>query len=309
MSSSLQHAVGAFIDAHNGGDGLIATAIGGLVLMRASSAEPTNRLPNHMIYRPALCVVVQGAKQVMFGDHVLEFGEMQAIVVSLDLPAFGTVAKASPQKPYLAIALDFDVAILREVMDELQSPPKPAAEGGLGVYIQNIDGPLADCMLRLVRLLDTPHAIPVLYPAIMREIYFWLLTGANAADICKLGLPDSHTQRIAQAIRVLRENFVRPMRIAQLAAAARMSASSFHQHFKMLTSMTPLQYQKQLRLLEARRLLVADGSNVASAAHRVGYESASQFSREYARMFGVPPKRDATELKSELKYELSGAPA
>jgi transcriptional regulator GlxA family with amidase domain len=153
-------------------------------------------------------------------------------------------------------------------------------------------------MQRLMRVLDTPKAIPVLYPAIMREICFWLLTGAHGGEVRKLGLPDSHTRRITDAIYLLRDNFARPIRVEELAAAARMSLSSFHQHFKTLTSMTPLQYQKQLRLLEARRLMTADGANVSSAAYRVGYESASQFSREYSRMFGAAPKRDAMELRA-----------
>jgi transcriptional regulator GlxA family with amidase domain len=146
-------------------------------------------------------------------------------------------------------------------------------------------------------MLGTPDAIPILYPSVMREICFWLLTGPNGGEVCKLALPTRHTRRMAEAIYFLRKNFVRPVRIEELAAAARMSPSSFHQHFKMLTSMTPLQYQKHLRLLEARRLMVAGGTSVTDTAYQVGYESASQFSREYARMFGLPPKRDATELK------------
>jgi transcriptional regulator GlxA family with amidase domain len=133
--------------------------------------------------------------------------------------------------------------------------------------------------------------------SVMREICVWLLTGSNAGEVCKLALPSPHTQRVAEAIYVLRKDFVRPVRIEQLAAAARMSPSSLHQHFKMLTAMTPLQYQKHLRLLEAGRLMVAGGTNVTGTAYQVAYESASQFSRKYARMFGLPPKRDATELK------------
>jgi transcriptional regulator GlxA family with amidase domain len=161
-----------------------------------------------------------------------------------------------------------------------------------------MSAPLTDCMLRLVRLLDLPQAVPVLFPAIMREICFWLLTGENGGEVCKLALPDSHTRRIASAIYLLRDNFTRAIRVRELADAARMSVSSFHEHFKALTSMTPLQYQKQLRLLEARRLLLAGGLSVSGAAYRVGYESASQFSREYSRMFGGAPRLDIAEAKS-----------
>jgi AraC-like DNA-binding protein len=151
--------------------------------------------------------------------------------------------------------------------------------------------------VRLVRLLATPKAIPVLYPAIMREISFWLLTGKNCGEVARVVLPNSRTRRLAEAIQILRDDYVRPIRIDELASVAHMSPSSFHQHFRTLTSMTPLQYQKQLRLLAARRLMTASGINVAAAAYQVGYESASQFSREYARMFGMPPKRDVIEWK------------
>jgi AraC-like DNA-binding protein len=240
---------------------------------------------------------VQGAKQVTFGDDVFDYSEMQALVVSVELPAFSRVTRASRKEPFLGIALEFDIGVMRNVMEELEALPKPNPDVGLGVFVDDLNGPLADCLLRLVQMLSTPKAIPILYPLVMREICFWLLTGPNGGEVCKLALPSSHTRRVAKAIYLLRENFVRPVRIEQLAAAARMSPSSFHQHFKMLTSMTPLQYQKHLRLLEARRLMVTDGTNVTSAAYQVGYESASQFSREYVRLFGVPPKRDATELK------------
>ena len=297
MSSALRNAVSAHITSTHNQDGLFPTVIDGLAVMKASG----NVLPNHMIYRPALCIVVQGSKQVTFGDRTLELGEMQAMVVSLELPAFGVITKATPQRPYLALALELDIAVIQDVLVELDPQPRPNTEAGLSIFVQDVDGPLADCVHRLIRLLDTPKAIPVLSPAIKREICFWLLSGPNAAEVCKLAVADSHTRRIAAAIHILRDNFVRPIRVEELADAARMSPSSFHQHFKTLTSMTPLQYQKQLRLIEARRLLMNDGSHVAGAAHRVGYESPSQFSREYARMFGAPPKRDAIATKGESR--------
>jgi AraC-like DNA-binding protein len=293
MSSALKEALTRYIDANGGGDGVFYTAIDRLALIRTSREE----MPNHMIYRPALCVVAQGAEQVMFGDDVFDYGEMQALVVGVELPAFTRVTRACQEEPFLGIALEFDIGAMRLVMEELDAPPKPKLDIGLGVFVDDLNGPLADCVLRLIQMLGTPDAIPILYPSVMREICFWLLTGPNGGEVCKLALPTRHTRRVAEAIYVLRKNFVRPVRIDQLAAAARMSPSSFHQHFKMFTSMTPLQYQKHLRLLEARRLMVAGGTNVTDTAYQVGYESASQFSREYARMFGLPPKRDATELK------------
>jgi AraC-like DNA-binding protein len=294
MSSTLKDAVTRYIDANGGDDGLYHTAIDGLVLIRSSHEE----MPNHMIYRPALCIVVQGAKQVVFGDEVFDYAERQILVVSVELPAFARVTRASQQEPFLMIGLEFDIGAMRDVMEELETPPKPNPDVGLGVFVGELNDPLADCLLRLIRMLGTPKAIPILYPSVMREICFWLLTGPNGGEICKIALPSSHTRRVAEAIYILREHFVRPVRIKQLAAAARMSQSSFCQHFKALTSMTPIQYQKHLRLLEARRLMVTDGTNVTDAAYQVGYESASQFSREYARFFGLPPKRDATDLKA-----------
>ncbi|MGP8233667.1 MAG: AraC family transcriptional regulator N-terminal domain-containing protein [Methylovirgula sp.] len=294
MSNPLKEAIEDYIAAHGGGDGAYPTEIGALTLM----CSTTEALPNPMIYRPALCVIVQGAKQILFGERLFDYAAMQCLVISLTLPAFGRVARASPEKPLLALNLDFDLGILQEVMVALERPPVASTGADFGVFVGNLDAPLADCLLRLVRLLATPPTIRVLYPAIMREIYYWLLTGPHGGDVCKLALPNSHTQRVARAIHLLREHYTSAIRVEDLAAAAGMSASSFHEHFKALTSMTPLQYQKQLRLLEARRLLVADGANVAHAAYRVGYESASQFSREYARMFGQPPKRDAMELKA-----------
>ena len=295
MPSALANALTRYIDAHGGGEGVFATAIDGLALLRKIGSL----LPSHAIYRPCLCVVVQGAKQVTLGDKTLSYDELQCLIISIDLPAIGRVTRASAAEPYLAIALEFDVQVMREVMEELDTPPRPNDGVGAAIFVDTMVPALTDCMLRLMRMLETPQAIPVLYPAIMREICFWLLTGANGGEVCKLALPNSHTRRIADAIRLLRDNFARPVRVEELAEVARMSESSFHQHFKTLTSMTPLQYQKQLRLLEARRLMTADGANVSAAAYRVGYESASQFSREYSRMFGAAPKRDAMEWKAE----------
>jgi AraC-like DNA-binding protein len=215
------------------------------------------------------------------------------------MPAFGQVIEASVERPMIALTLELDVTILREVLEAIETPPKPSGEGGPGVFVQHFGVELQDCILRLMRMLNTPKSIPILRQAILREISFWLLSGENGSEVCKLALPGSQTRRVADAIHLLRDNFTAPVRVEQLAAAARMSPSSFHQHFKMLTSMSPLQYQKQLRLLEARRLMVADGINAANAAYQVGYESASQFSREYSRMFGTPPKKDAQEHRAQ----------
>jgi AraC-like DNA-binding protein len=292
LSSPLARALSQYIDAHGGGEGILATPVDGLTFFRATDTIS----PSHTLYKPCLCVVAQGAKQVSFGKEVLHYDEQQCLIVSIDLPVVGRVTRASAAVPYLAMAVELDVQIMRAVMAELDNPPTPGDRVTSGMFVETLAEPLSDCFLRLVRMLEAPGAT-VLYPAIMREICFWLLTGKHGAEVCKLTLPGSHTLRIAEAINLLRDNFSRSIRVNELAQAAGMSASSFHEHFKALTSMTPLQYQKQLRLLEARRLILADGINVSSAAYQVGYESPSQFSREYSRMFGAAPKRDAMELK------------
>jgi AraC-like DNA-binding protein len=293
MPSLLRDAVQAYTERRPGTDTFWSTPLDPLMLMRAEG--PT--APRHALYRPALCLNVQGAKQVMLGEAIHDYGEGQFLVVSLDLPLLGRVTQAAPCLPFLGMALEFDVNVLRDIGDQLEL--EPATEEASSVFVADLDPPLADCLLRLVRLLETPPAIPILYPAIQRELYYHLLTGPHGRAIRRIALPDCHTRRIGRAIRLLHERFASAIRIEALAEVAAMSPSSFHQHFKSATTMTPLQYQKQLRLLEARRLMVAEAANAMSAAYRVGYESASQFSRDYARMFGTPPRRDTVGLRAQ----------
>ncbi|PTR34173.1 helix-turn-helix protein [Luteibacter sp. OK325] len=269
------------------------TDVPGLVLLRSDHEKP----PAHLIFKPALCIVVQGAKWAVFGDRHLDYRAGQALIVSVETPALGRVVEASPTEPFLGIIIEFDLAIMREVADALGTPA-PGGEGpGFGVFVTDFDGPLADCTVRLVRLLDTPQAIALLQPAIMREIAYWLLSGPHRAEVARMVLANTHAHRVITAIHRLRDRFAEPVRIDDLAAGAQMSTSAFHRQFRRLTAMTPLQYQKQLRLLEARRLMVGEAASAETAAFAVGYESASQFSREYSRMFGLPPRRDAKLLQ------------
>ena len=224
-------------------------------------------------------------------------GAGQALVVSVEMPAFGRVAQASPTEPYLGVIIEFDPAVMREVAEGLDAPPS-GKDLGPGALVTDLNGQLIDCTLRTIRLLETPKAIPVLYPAIMREICYWLLTGPHGGEVMRMTLANSHAQRVVKAIHTLRDRFAEPIRIDELASIAKMSPSAFHRQFKAITAMTPLQYQKQLRLLEARRLIVAEAANVETAAFQVGYESPSQFSREYSRMFGAPPRRDVVALRA-----------
>jgi AraC-like DNA-binding protein len=289
MQSSLLTTVIAYIEGQGGGQGLFPTPMGGINIVRSN--EP--RIPMRQVYRPSLCVVLQGAKQIHFGEHILHYGAMECLVVSVELPASGRVVDASPDTPYIGITVDLDVAVLRDVLDQMETRPVATGGSGPGAFVGKVNDALADCMQRLVKMSDTPDAIPILYPAAMRELCYHLLSGPLGGEICNLALPETSTERVARAIRLLHTNFAETLRVEKLAEEARMSASSFHQHFKALTSMTPLQFQKQLRLLEARRLMVTEAASVADAAYQVGYESASQFSREYSRSFGIAPKQDA----------------
>ena len=285
------------------GESPYRTAIESMAIMRSDHPKP----PTHMIFRPAMCIVAQGAKWANFGGDRLEYRAGQALVIGVETPSVGRVFEASPDEPCLVLAFELDTAIMRSVAEQLEEPPRPSGEHGRGVFVTDFQGPLADCALRLVRLLDTPQAIPMLYPVIMREICYWLLAGPHGGDVARMTLAHSPSQRVISAMHSLRSRFNEPVRIEELAEIARMSPSAFHRQFKALTSLTPLQYQKQLRLLEARRLMISSALNVEAASFQVGYESPSQFSREYARMFGVPPKRDAKQMQTVLREDRASA--
>ncbi len=277
------------------------TPIDDILITRATE----DRAPSHLIMRPALCISLQGAKQTSFGtrDYLYRTGE--ALVVSVGMPAIGRIVQGTPEKPAIALVIGLDMAEMAAVIESFGSPPAAREPSGPGAFVETLRPELADCAIRAIRLFDTPHAIGVLYPGIMREICYWLLAGPNGGEIVGMLLANGQAERVVRAIHALRERFDEPVRIEDLAQLARMSPSAFHRQFKALTSMTPLQYQKQLRLLEARRLIASDAIKVEEAAFKVGYESASQFSREYSRMFGTPPKRDAAFLAAALRDGVS----
>lgn len=293
----LLEAVTRFAEAQVG-ESPYTTAIEKLTILRVDHEKN----PSYRIFKPALCLTVQGAKWTMFGNQQFEYRAGQALVVNVELPALSQVTGASPSKPYLAVVLEFDLALMQDVLEGLETPPE--ADGdvvGRGVFVADVEGPLADCTLRLIRLLETPQAIPTIYPLTVRELYYWLLTGPHGSQVAKLTLAGSHTQRVLRAVHSLRDRFVEPVRVEELAATARLSPSAFHRQFKALTSMTPLQYQKQLRLLEARRLMMSNDMNAETTARTVGYESPSQFSREYSRMFGSAPRSNVAALRAEWR--------
>ena len=250
------------------------------------------------IYKPVVCLILQGAKQVAAGGEMREYSAGQSLIVGVDRPVVAHIVRATRNEPYLALALELDMGVMREVMGEIAATPEPATRRDPALFVDDTDEVVVDCAARLVRLLDRPEAAPVLRPSIVKEMHYWLLAGRHGDAMRRLAHPDSHAQRVARAVAVLRAEFARPVPIGRLAAEAGMSPSSLHQHFKAVTSVSPLQFQKQLRLLEARRLMLRDGLGASRAAFEVGYESASQFTREYARMFGAPPRRDVSESRA-----------
>ncbi|MEO5796118.1 MAG: AraC family transcriptional regulator [Rhodoferax sp.] len=268
------------------------TAIPRVSLVRSDT--PT--LPVGVVYQPMLCIVAQGAKRALLGDTIVEYRAGQYLVVSVDLPITGAVVQARPDAPYLAVSLALDPAVLAEMLLTLPGPPPGAPPQGLAVSPAPPD--LLDAALRLLRLLDTPAQIPMLAPLVEREILYRLLTGAQAPMLRQIAMAHSHLAHVSRAIGWIRSHFAEPLRIDAVAQQVHMTASTFHRHFKAVTAMSPLQYQKQIRLQEARRLLLAGQADAASIGFAVGYESPSQFSREYARMFGQPPLRDAVRLRS-----------
>ncbi|MDC7684646.1 AraC family transcriptional regulator [Asticcacaulis sp. BYS171W] len=274
--------------AHTPGSGTFDTAWPRLFLIR--SDQPTEPMPTH--YVAAACVMVQGAKQVLVGDRLYAYRGGQYLTVSVDVPATGQVTLASPDKPYLCLMLTLDAALLGDLILGLEAPPSgEALEASLRV--DEVDERLADACLRLAALLDRPRDLAVLGPLVEREILYLLLQGEQGRRLRQIATADGRLTRVTRAIRWLKDNYSRPFRMAALTEAASMSASSLHAHFKAVTLMSPLQYHKQLRLQEARQLIFMQGMDAADAGHSVGYDSPSQFSREYKRLFGAPPIRDA----------------
>ena len=293
MTQALQRAVRDYVDAHGDSLGFAATPLGGVGMMRAYA--PTGILKS--IYKPLVCLILQGTKQVTVGQDTYVFAAGQSALVSADVPVMSRVTRASRAEPYLALAIELDMAVLLDLSTQLGGPAG-AMTAVPAVLADDTDAAVADCALRLVRLLDRMDALPVLRPSIMRELHYWLLAGRHGRTVRGLACPGGAAQRVARAVAVLRAEFDRPLRVKRLAAAAGMSASSFHHHFRAITSLSPMQFQKQLRLIEARRRMLGDGLSASRAALEVGYESVTQFTREYGRMFGLPPGRDMSESRA-----------
>lgn len=276
-------------------DGIFDTEIPRLSLVRWSRGG----VPVHMLQRPALCIVAQGAKQVLLGDTVIAYGPSNYLVASLDLPITGSVTQASPEAPYLCFCLYLDVELLGELLLAMPAATE-MSDGGLGLSLHPVSEPLVDAASRMTALLGSPAEAPMLAPLLERELLIRLIAGPTGGLVRAIAAGESRTAQIARAIGWLKSHFRESFSGRELARIAGMSLSGFHEHFRRATAMTPLQYQKQLRLQEARRLMMTQQITAADAAGRVGYESPSQFSREYSRKFGLPPQRDAVHWRNEV---------
>lgn len=266
-----------------GGD----TGIAGLYVHRQTQPNPFEAI----VYHPVICLNLQGRKQVSISDRSIAFAAGQSLIVSHDLPVAARVTEASPELPYLAIIVALDIAILQSLSDEVGEAALDARQAQ-ALAASETDIALVEAIARYFALVDDPVTAKVMAPLILKEIHFRLLIANHGGMLRQLMHRDSHASRISRAIGRIRTDFRSALAVAELSDEAGMSPSSFHEHFKQITGTTPLQYQKDLRLMEARRLISMNGSSVSSAAYEVGYESPTQFSREYSRKFGIPPSND-----------------
>lgn len=269
------------------------TAIPGLILYRVEA--PTEPL-RHM-HEASVCLIAQGAKRMLLGEDVYIYDTNHFLLTSVGLPVMLQVIEASREKPYLGLKLNLDQREIAQMMLDGNLPLPRSQKASRGMAVGRASAPLFNAFLRLIDLLDKPEDIPILAPLVQKEILYRLLVGDQGWRLREIASAGSHSHQIAEAIQWLQGNFTQSVRIDDLASNARMSTSTFHQHFRLMTAMSPLQYQKWLRLHEARRLMLTERLDAATAGFQVGYESASQFNREYRRLFGAPPLQDIRNLQ------------
>ncbi|MBO1039960.1 AraC family transcriptional regulator [Brucella pituitosa] len=275
-----------YADAHADRNGAAMTPVPGLTVVRALHPGELQVA----VSKPLIAVALQGRKRVTFGKENHDYGAGEALVISADVPTVSQITEASPAVPYYALVLEFDAAILRDLA---QTEAKADAHP---IRIQPVDADVVDAAYRLVRLFDQPEALTALGGGLLREMHYWLLSSRHGPSIRNLGRVDSHAGRVARAVDHIRKTYAKPVRISDLARIANMSEPAFHAHFKAITTLTPLQFQKQLRLIEARRLMVSEARPISVASSTVGYASVPQFTRDYSRLFGITPGRDIREV-------------
>ncbi len=283
--------LGRLLDRH-APEGRSETPVPRLALSRCSAQT----LPNRMMYEPFVCFVAQGGKEVLLGEKLFRYRAGNYLVVTLDLPVSSTIVEADPRKPLLSASVSLDPTLIADILMAVPGDTVdkvPAA----GLAVSNMTGDLLGAITRLVALLDTPQDIAMLAPLVERELLYRVIRSDQGGMLRQIALADSRLSQIGRVIAWIRSNYAETLRVETLAERAGMSTSSFHRHFKSATAMSPLQYQKQIRLQEARRLLLSHAGDATRVGFAVGYESPSQFSREYARLFGTPPGRDAAHLR------------
>lgn len=288
------HRLATLIETLSHQDGFSNTAIPGLYLTKLTAPYA----PRHTVNRAIFCVVAQGIKSVLLGNRRYVYGSSEYLLMSLDLPGVGEILEASPEKPLLGLSLELDFTEIGSLMLEAELPVQADPHNAKSLSVNPMTEDLLDAVLRLMDLLKHPIQIPILAPMIRREIFYKLLLGEQGELLRRMTGGNSQVKRIAAGLLWLRENAFRPIRMEELAAEVNMSPSTMHFWFKTVTTLSPLQFQKQLRLQEARRLLLSETMDAASASQQVGYESPSQFSREYRRLFGFPPQRDIERLRA-----------
>lgn len=289
-------------------EGVAATAIPGLELLRSNGVTSCSST----VYEPALCIIAQGRKVVYLGDHEIHYGPLSYMISAVHLPVRGQVIDASQEEPYLAVKLSVDPQEVADLVLELGDDlPPPAAisssDVSCGLCTAQVDFGILDAMTRMVSLLGSPTDARVLAPLARREILYRALISEMGQRMRDFALVDTQAYRISRVIAVMNERFTEPLRVRELAETVNMSESSLYHTFKQVTRMSPLQFQKKLRLHEARRLMLTEGLEAATASYRVGYESPSHFSREYSRMFGAPPRADVVKLRGEQSRMLASA--
>lgn len=270
------------------------SAVPGLSFYRRDAHCP----PASYVFEPSLSLIIRGSKHVILGNQELEYGPGRFMLTSVDLPLVSQVLGASTEYPFLSAMLRLDFALVQEVAGEIDLHGIPTSDAGAGMMLGPDSAALLDAVARLAALADTPRDIPVMGRMVQREIVYLLLVGPVGAQLRQMAIHDTRGNRVAAVIGWLREHYAEPVRVEELAAMAAMGVSTLHHHFTAITRLSPLQYQKQIRLYEARRLLLTESLDAATAAFRVGYESVSQFSREYRRQFGNPPMRDVAQLRA-----------
>ncbi|MGV3618660.1 MAG: AraC family transcriptional regulator [Fimbriimonas sp.] len=280
------------VERHAGRDGVFRTAIPSLTLFRLSQSLGAV----HTVQEPSFCLIAQGRKEVLLGSERFEYAPGQYLMVSIGMPMTGRVIQASPREPYLSLCLDLDTNAIAALLMDLDLPPVPARDR-LGLSVGTVESTTRDAVIRLLRLLDTPRHIATLAPMIQRELAYLLLVGPEGGRLREIALTNGLNHRVARAVATLRERYAEKLSMEELAQEVGMSLSSLHHQFKAVTAMSPLQYQKQVRLQEARQLMMGGDFDATRAAIEVGYESVSQFNREYRRQFGEPPARDVARLR------------